>query len=70
MIIDETISTIERNAREFVGPHPGGGSYLGERGPGMIQFLRSRKADYVPVPPRDGRLAASFGPSWIPPGSH
>ncbi len=64
VIIDETICTVERYTREFVGPHPGGGSYLGGNvGPGMIQFHRSRKADYAPESLRNGRMAASYDPS-------
>ncbi len=64
VIIDETICTVERYTREFVGPHPGGGSYLGGNvGPGMIQLQRSRKADYAPGSLRDGRLAASYDPN-------
>ncbi|MBN3794298.1 hypothetical protein G3N99_04740 [Burkholderia sp. Ac-20392] len=67
VIIDESICTVERYAREYVAPHPGGGSYMGGNvGPGMIQFLRSRDADYAPGSLRDGRLAASYDPSAEP----
>ncbi|WP_407972031.1 hypothetical protein ACJ51O_31025 [Burkholderia pyrrocinia] len=67
VILDEAICTVERYAREFVGPHPGGGSYMGGNvGPGMIQFLRSREADYAPGSLRDGRLAASYDPNAEP----
>ncbi|WP_396332206.1 hypothetical protein [Burkholderia anthina] len=64
VILDEAICTAERYTREFVGLHPGGGSYMGGNvGPGMIQFLRSREADYAPGSLRDGRLSASYDPN-------
>ncbi|KVQ28473.1 hypothetical protein WK01_16115 [Burkholderia cepacia] len=67
VILDGTICTVERYAREFVGPHPGGGSYIGGNvGPGMIQFLRSREADYASGSLRDGRMTASYDPSAEP----
>lgn len=67
VILDGTICTVERYAREFVGPHPGGGSYIGGNvGPGMIQFLRSREADYASGSLRDGRMTASYDPNAEP----
>ncbi|POM17564.1 Uncharacterised protein [Burkholderia cepacia] len=67
VILDEAICTVERYAREFVAPHPGGGSYMGGNvGPGMIQVLRSREAGYAPQSLRDGRLTASYDPNAEP----
>ncbi|QVN21007.1 hypothetical protein [Burkholderia pyrrocinia] len=67
VIINEEICSVERYAREFIAPHPGGSGYMGSmEGPGAIQFLRSREADYAPECLRDGRLAASYDPAIDP----
>ena len=67
VILDESICSVERYAREFVGARPGGIGYFGGNvGPGMIQFLRSHEADYAPGCLRDGRLAASYNPDAEP----
>lgn len=67
VIIDESVCSVDRYAREFVVPHPSGSGYIGSmEGPGAIQFLRSREADYAPGCLRDGRLAASYDPDLDP----
>lgn len=57
VIINEAICTVDRYAREFVVVHPSGSDYMGSmEGPGAIQFLRSKKANYAPGCLQDGRI--------------
>lgn len=68
IIINTSILELETYRRNYVGkPVAEREEYDGAPvGPGLIQFLRSRQAGYLPDGLRNGRLAASYDPETDP----
>ncbi|WP_047683250.1 MULTISPECIES: hypothetical protein [Xenorhabdus] len=66
-IINTKILSVEMYKNQYITPHPSGMGYIGGWvGKGLIQFLRSKTANYATNCLRNGTLSASYDPIQDP----